>query len=134
MGKRRDRGPRWPSTVELEALSRSQTAEQARETQQRQVLERAVAALQELQLREEGLLDDRLVDPPGHLLQALGEPPADAAARQAWQPRALQLERARGCGGEHQRSRSLCGFQPCATNPVRFGRGPGSCPRVDRRP
>jgi len=59
---------------------------------------RAVAAVQELQLREQGLLDDREVDPPGHPLETLGSPPSDVAGRQAWKAQVLQLERTRAQG------------------------------------
>src|SRR6266536_3959843 len=57
----------------LESLpGKQQAADKAWEVQRRQVLEQAAAAAQELRLREQGLLDDRMVDPPGYLLEALG--------------------------------------------------------------
>jgi hypothetical protein len=79
----------------LESLPRTRTAEDAQQAWQRRVLERAAAAAQELRRREQGRFDDRVVDPPEHLLQALGPPRADLAGWQAWRAEALQLERAR---------------------------------------
>ncbi len=83
----------------LESLpGKQQAADKVWEMQRRQTLEQAAAAVQELQLREQGLLDDRVVDPPRYLLEALGPPPPGAASRQTWQAQALQLERARAAG------------------------------------
>jgi hypothetical protein len=82
----------------LESLPRTRAAEDAQQAWQRRVLERAAAAAQELRLREQGLFNDPVVDPPEHLLQALGPPPADLASWQIWWAEALQLERARAAG------------------------------------
>jgi hypothetical protein len=62
---------------------------------------RAVAAIQEVQRREQGLLEERTVEPPADLVETLGPPPSDVAGRQTWQAQALQLERARASGGLH---------------------------------
>ena len=94
-----DQQVREAEEQESESLpGKQQRADKAWEVQRRQALERAAAAAQELRLREQGLLDDRMVDPPGYLLEALGPPPSDAASRQTWQAQALQLERARAAG------------------------------------
>jgi hypothetical protein len=59
------------------------------------VVERAAVAVEELGGREEGLLDDRVADPPEHLVEALGRVPSDVAGRQAWRAQALEVERVR---------------------------------------
>jgi hypothetical protein len=81
-----------------ELLPASRVAVHAWQAQQQLRLGRAVAAVQELQLREQGLLDDRVADPPNYLVETLGPPPPEEAGRQAWQAQALQLERARAAG------------------------------------
>jgi hypothetical protein len=58
-------------------------------------ISRGAVAVQELQRREDELLDDYLRDPPGHLLQAIGPPPAEQADRQAWRDQVRHTERAR---------------------------------------
>jgi hypothetical protein len=84
-------------------LSQSLPARQAalRDWQARHDLTtgRAVAALQELQRREQGLLEERTVELPADLVDTLGPPPSDAAERQTWQAQALQIERAHASGG-----------------------------------
>jgi len=62
------------------------------------VLSRGSAAVQELQRREDALLDDYLYDPPQHLLEAIGPPTRDRSGQRAWREQALQVERARAAG------------------------------------
>jgi hypothetical protein len=78
-----------------ELRPRAQEAQRAWQRRHRRVLERAAVSVEELRRREEGLLDDRVADPPEHLLEALGPVPSDMAGRQAWRAQALELERAR---------------------------------------
>jgi hypothetical protein len=73
----------------------AEAAQRAWQEQHGRVLGRGAAAVNELRRREEGLLDDRVADPPEHLLEALGRVPSDAAGRQAWRAHALEFERAR---------------------------------------
>jgi hypothetical protein len=63
------------------------------------VLDRGVAAVHELQRREDELLDSYLRDPPEQLLEAIGPPPADPDGGQTWREQARQVERGRAVTG-----------------------------------
>jgi hypothetical protein len=74
------------------------------------VIDRAAVAVDELQRREDLLLDGYLRDPPQHLLEAIGAPPPAPADQQAWRERARQVERAYAAGvATHELAPSLIG-------------------------
>ncbi len=81
---------------------RYEAAREAWDASHGAVISRGIAAVHELQGREDELLDGYLRDPPERLLEAIGAPPPDPAGRQAWQERARQVERVRVGGGARE--------------------------------
>jgi hypothetical protein len=77
------------------ATRRHEATREAWDASHAAVTGRGIAAIHELQQREDRLLDAYLRDPPERLLEAIGPAPRDPAGRQVWQEQARQLERAR---------------------------------------
>jgi hypothetical protein len=84
------------ANAELDRIARQQRAVgEMWDVSHGAVVVRGVAAVQELQQREDQLLDGYLSDPPQHLLDAIGPAPTDPAGQQAWREQARQVERHR---------------------------------------
>ena len=93
--ERLDREVREADADLARVAQESQASRRAWETSHTAVTDRGRLAAQELQRRENDLLDGYLRDPPQHLLEAIGPPPADPAGQQAWRDHARELERGR---------------------------------------
>ncbi len=97
------------------------------------VVSRGIAAVHELQRREDELLDGYLRDPPKDLLEAIGAPPPDTDGRQAWQEQARQVERARVGGGalELAAPTNISRDEPNPARDLRPGGDEGSAAAID---
>ena len=97
------------------------------------VISRGIAAIHELQRREDELLDGYLHDPPERLLKAIRAPPPDPAGGQAWQEKARQVERARVGGGALELSAptSISPDEPGPARDWRPGGDEGSAAAID---